>query len=438
MTQNRKSLAYILIGAAAAGVYLEVRRHERLDAAAAASASASADNPHSAPSAAPNSGAPGAAPRPPTSAVALTLAQVEQAEAVLTQGVKAGASDVHSAWALAHGLIAFGRDFRLPGGQTAVSAIGRLLVASGSPKRWAFPPGSAVAPSEPHPFLVLDVLLQVGVPLTERLTTQDGTQVSVRDLVSQALSEARVPADHGAWVDAPWLMDLTTRVGDLGAAATLRQGLASGALSQLAQDTQLIADYRGSDAAAFAPSSPLFAAKREKLGIYGHHCGGLHFMQGALQLAASARAPGAAGTPEGATPAGETLGKLRPQLELLVRRSQLEGAAYAELERATAANPDARRLILVQQLKFFGHTAETLGLARELKLYDPEQAAGKDLDNGLLTAAAHVVRVTAALTQSGAYANLEAIKRERAQTYLDLIGDGCHALRGLRRALPAL
>lgn len=434
MIQNKKNLTYILIGAAAAGVYLEVKRHERMDAEAAASASApAASSAAPAPSAAPTSSAApasaGDAPSPPQPAILLSRADVEQAQATLSEGVKAGASDVDSAWALAHGLIAFGRDFRLSGGERAVSAIGRLLVASGSPKRWSFPPGSELAPSEPHPHLVLDVLLQVGVPLSERLTTRDGSQVSLQELAEQALGQAEPPSTQEAWVDAPWLMDLTTRVGDLSAAKALRGQLAGAALAQLERDTQLVADYAGAPEAAFSPGSPLFAAKRDKRGIYGHHCGGLHFMQSALQLAANA---------DGAPPSSIASGKLQAQLALLVRRSELEAAAYAQLERATAADPSAQRLILVQQLKFFGHAAETLGLARELKLYDPTQAAAAPLEAGLLRAAQQLVRVTTALRQSGAYSDLEGIKRERPQTYLDLVGDGCHGLRGLRRALPGL
>ncbi|MGE0324628.1 MAG: hypothetical protein AB7S68_20075, partial [Polyangiaceae bacterium] len=192
-------------------------------------------------------------------------------------------------------------------------------------------------------------------------------------------------------------------------------------LRKLSEETQLIADYRGAPDQAFATGTPLYQAKRNKTQIYGHHCGGLHFMQAALSLEASINAAPAS---------------VAPELARLLQRHALERATYPALANMTQGVP-LTRLLWVQGLKFFGHTAETLGLARELKLYDPTTSEGKRLDAALRALVWDLKRVFDALEQDGAYQQLDAIKRERVQTYLDLIGDGCHAMRGLTRALPA-
>ncbi|MCB9588798.1 MAG: hypothetical protein H6718_25530 [Polyangiaceae bacterium] len=427
MNQRSKGVLYILVGAAAAGVYLEVKHHEHEGTLYGPSSSATASQSNGAtpsaspPSSATTSAATGTTSAPPPQAQELKASDVQALHDAIGDRVRKGASDAGSPWAMAHGLIAFGKDFKASDGQDAVDAIAKLLVldtgASGKPT-WQFPPGSPAAPSEPHPHLIVDVLLQVGVSPSRELTTQTGRKISLQTLIDQALRDAKDPTTEPEWIDSPWLLDLLTRTAKGKNRATR---LAPVVWEQLSKQTQLIADYRGAPERAFANGTPLFEAKRNKTQIYGHHCGGLHFMQAALSLEASVKAE-----PQG----------VAPELDRLLKRIALERSTYNALDAQTQGTP-AARLLLVQELKFFGHSAETLGLARELELYDPTTNEGKRLDAALRALAWDLKRVFDGLEQDSAYKQLDAIKSERVQTYLDLIGDGCHAMRGLKRALPA-
>lgn len=415
MNQRSKGVLYVLIGAAAAGVYLEVKRHEREGTLNGTAASQAAP--------APSVGSVGSGvPLPQTPDPAqLSRKQVQALHDALGNAVRQGASDSGSPWALAHGLIAFGKDFKASSGEDAVDAIAKRLVndrgPSGKP-HWTFPPGTPTAPSEPHPHLIVDVLLQVGVSPERELQTSDGSKITLQTLMDQALAETTNPALGSEWIDSPWFLDLLARTQK----DTERvKHVARLSWRQLREETQLIEEYRGAPDQAFARGTPLYATKRDKTLIYGHHCGGLHFMQGALSLQAAVKADSAS---------------IAPELERLRKRIALERATYNALETAAKGTPGAR-LLLVQELKFFGHGAETLGLARELGLYDPESSVGQQFDATLRALSWDLKRVFDRLQQDGAYERLEAIKDDRVQTYLDLIGDGCHAMRGLRRALEA-
>ena len=151
-------------------------------------------------------------------------------------------------------------------------------------------------------------------------------------------------------------------------------------------------------------------------------CGGLHFVQAALRAAAGS------GSVELRTRA------LR-QLALLLRRYDAERALYASSVRS---HPEARLIVSGQQLKFFGHLLETLALARELGLLDQDAALGRAVDDARQRAAADVLAVLAQLEAEHAYQRLPELGVQRPQLQLDLIGDGCHALHGLRATLPAL
>ncbi|MEZ4227743.1 MAG: hypothetical protein R3B89_01185 [Polyangiaceae bacterium] len=414
MNQRSKGVLYVLIGAAAAGVYLEVKRHER-EGTLHGTVSRAAPTPS-------GSSVGDSAPLPqPHEPAQLGREQVQALHDALGDVVRQGASDSGSPWALAHGLIAFGKDFKASNAEDAVDAIAKQLVKAEGPNgtpHWTFPPGSPAAPAEPHPHLIVDVLVQVGVSPERALTTADDSKITLQTLIDQALAEAKDPALEPEWIDSPWLLDLLARSPKQTERA---KRLARLSWLQLREETQLIEDYRGAPDQAFARGTALYAAKRDKTLIYGHHCGGLHFMQGALMLQAAVDADSASITPE---------------LERLRKRIALERATYNALEAATRGTPGAR-LLLVQELKFFGHGAETLGLARQQGLYATDNSAGQQLDATLRALTWDLKRVFDALKSDGAYAQLDAIKSEQPQTYLDLIGDGCHAMRGLQRALEA-
>jgi hypothetical protein len=127
------------------------------------------------------------------------------------------------------------------------------------------------------------------------------------------------------------------------------------------------------------------------------------------------------------------LRRVARQLGALAFRYEAERATYKSL---LASHPQHGLILRVQQLKFFGHLLETLTLARTLAVYRHDTEGGRKLDDIVRRAARDLIDVVAELDRGGVFLRLDSIKKEREQTYLDLIGDGCHAVHGLRDALP--
>jgi hypothetical protein len=347
----------------------------------------------------------------------------------LEGAVRAGAADAKNPWALAHGLIAFGPDFVASDGTKAVDAIARHAeereLAGG--KLWLFPAKAGSEPVEPHRFLMVKTLLDVGVPLGRKLVTSTGTVLTLARLVADMHRAATLPSSDADYHQIAWLTSALALEKDLDpktAAAAPGPKLAELeklVLTRLETDQRVIGNYAGPVERAFDQGSPLHLAKRDKTGIYGHSCGGLHLVQAALSSVAAV---------------GDEADRRRAskQLGLLIYRYELERTAYASL---LARHPDQGLLIRVQQLKFFGHLVETLTLAEKLGLTSPDSEGGRKIAATLRTAAGDVAQVVKELDDGGVYDRLAAIRKDREQTYLDLIGDGCHALRGLRRLLDS-
>ncbi|MBX3182252.1 MAG: hypothetical protein KIT72_09640 [Polyangiaceae bacterium] len=444
MEPRSRNFIYLLVGAACAGVYLELRRHHEagtlggpLPSASAAGVAPGASGDEAAPGASARlvglpgqegdggpgaaPGASGAMPNPPP-----TRVQAETTLRALRDAVRSDLSGPESPWALSHGLIALSSES--PAGehahtsqawQRALARIGAKLQRDGA--RWSFPRGTEVSPGEPHPHSVLATLLDVGVPKDTRLRTPSG-EVSLADWLDASLANARPPEKEAEWIDSPWLIALTLHAEGPKAEA-LRAALRAGALRHLTEATQAIADYQGPPERAFEIGGALHRAKQDKRGIFGHHCGGLHFTEAVLRLYAG---------DVSARPA------LHAALDLLMRRVQYERSLYDALARSLAVSPDAGLLIAVQRLKFYGHSAEVLGRARRLELAAPatsrELSTRLDATQALLVS--ELVRLMPELERVG-YARADALRRERPQTYLDLMGDGAHAARGLERWLTA-
>lgn len=404
----------ILAAAAAAGVYMEVQRHQH-PGLSSATASAPAV-PASAPAAAGDVPPPHAATR---AAIKSTLATLEHA-------VKAGASDAKLPWALAHGLLAFGPHFQADDGRPAVDVIASYAVRKKVDGRtlYDFPVKKGDSLVEPHDNLQVKSMLDAGVALDRKLVTADATQVTLARLVHDMQRSAQMPASDADWHQEAWTLSawaLDQRRGDKAAAkgAVDLDKLRAAALTRLEEDDQVLTAYHGDPASAFDPGSALREAKKNKTGIYGHSCGGLHLVQAVI---------------ESVMQSGDAAEKrrVRKQLGVLLFRYKAERHAYAEV---LARHPEAGLSLRVQQQKFFGHLLETLGQARTLGAYDPETEGGRRLDRTMLEAAGDLADTVKELQQGGVYERLDSIRSQREQTYLDLIGDGCHAIRGLRRTL---
>lgn len=355
---------------------------------------------------------------------AATRAEIAAIEQRLGAAVRGRAGDPKSPWALAHGMVAFGADFAASDGRPAVDVIASFaeLREHGGKKLWLFPEKKSGEPVEPHRFLLVKTLLEVDVPFDRSLVTSSGEKVTLARLVQDlraAAVEPKTDADfhHVAWQISA-LAEHARRELKAATAPPALAPLIAAALARLESDQKVVEGYAGPPEKAFDEGSPLFVAKRQKTGIYGHSCGGLHLVQ------AVASAVAVAGSEEDKK-------RLRKQLGVLLYRYELERPAYASL---LLRHPEQGLLIRLQQQKFFGHLLETLTLARSLGLTLPETEGGKRIDQTCRLAAGDTVEVAKALLDGGVYERLDSIRKEREQTYLDLVGDACHAVRGLRRA----
>jgi hypothetical protein len=262
--------------------------------------------------------------------------------------------------------------------------------------------------------------LDVGVPLDTRLKSAAGKPYTVQRLVSDLRAMQRMPETDADWHNIAWQLSALVESTPAGAEASdfLRE-LSAGALTRLEQDQRVCSEYRGGLDEAFDPGSPIRAAKQDKTGIFGHSCGGLHLVQAVISAV---------------TRFGDDKQKarLRAQLGVLIFRYESERSALLAL---LQRHPDQGLLLRVQQLKLFGHLVETLTLARKLKAYDTATEGGRKLDQTLRAAASDTARVARELSDGGVFQRLDPIRAQREQTYLDLVGDSCHAIRGLNRAL---
>lgn len=377
-----------------------------------------------------------------------TRAEAEATLEDLRAWVRAGATDPANAWAMAHGLVAFGQDLRAADGRLVIDAIVHdhaevRPASSGDQHPHRFPELSpAGLPVEPHRDLIVKTLLEVDVPLERRFSLADGSTVTLGALVADASDAFRFPEDEVdardyAWSATAALLGAARRhPGDTGA-AVVRPGSDSpprstapegergrraaredaGALTVADVAERTMAELEKAQDFLEAPmraGRPDRVEKRRQ-GIYAHSCGGLHLVQAAVLGAALTRDPA-------------LLARARHQLDLVFFRWNAERRIYRMAE---AQQPGYRWVLLIQELKFHGHALETMALARDWGVLAADGATKQKIRR----ITGDLVDTVRALAP--AYTKARAAPGTADQTYYDLIGDGCHAIRGLRRALVA-
>ena len=359
-------------------------------------------------------------PRPttPEPVAATGRAATEAAIARLTRQLTTPAGDPESPWALAHGLLAFGPEFKTRDGRSAVQVAASFAQPNDEhPPRYGFAPEQSGKPVEPHPHLIVKTFLEIGLSPALELRASDGAAISVRSLLNDLRARMHEPQSDADWYDAPWwisALELDPERDD-----RLLSHVRDAALARLEADDAVLA----SDAQEpFAPTAPMGAAKRSKSHIYGHPCGGLHFVQAILRAAS-------------ASPSPDFRARTQRQLALLLRRHTAERELYAQTLRA---HPEARLIVSGQQLKFFGHLLETLALAVRLGTAGGDPKLTAELAAAQQLATSDLLGALTQLEQERAYERLSEISAQRPQLALDLIGDGCHAVHGLRETLPSL
>lgn len=412
MKDRTRGLVVLFAAAAAAGIFMTLQQQRTAKQRTTNVGSATA-------SAAPLPSVP-----PPKAA---TRTEVETALRTFEQGVRPGASAANVPWALAHGLVAFGPEFKAADGRLAIDVIGTFAEQTevAGKKLWLFPSRKSDQLVEPHRFVQVKTLLESGVPLDRSFTTASGAKVTLARLAEDMRQAAGAPMSDEDYHDMPWLLSALVLLQKLEPKAAEKapgprlDRLAELGLARLEKDHAVVSKYLGPLDQAFDEGTALHRAKRDKKAIYGHPCGGLHLVQ-------------AAGSASTVLEDDQYRSRVRKQLGVLLFRYELERTAYAGL---LLRHPDQGLLIRVQQLKFFGHLLETLTFARELGLTEPKSEGGRRIDLAIRQIAGDLATLAFELSSGGVYERLDAIRKGREQSYLDLVGDGCHAIRGLRHAL---
>jgi hypothetical protein len=341
--------------------------------------------------------------------------EVERTAKALEVLVREGATDPKDPWALAHGIVAFGPELKASDARLAVDAIVADYVLTREEEDrtiWYFPDRTPTGkPLEPHDNLIVKVLTTSGLPLDHTFPVRGGREVTLETLLESTLATFEKPPTAHEFGRQAWTVETIFASQQPGTRLTLDEW--SPTYTELALYTmEAVTRLQEFLEAPMRQNLP-GAVEKKKQGIYAHTCGGLHLIQAALR---------------GASRVGsETLlDRAREQLDIARFRFAAERRIYRETIQQA---PKYRTLLLVQEMKFYGHILETFGLATEWGVLTPTHESRRFI---------HEVAgdlVDAVRDLESVYAEIETYRSKGSQTYYDLIGDGCHAIRGLRLAL---
>lgn len=331
------------------------------------------------------------------------------------------AGDPQNPWAVAHGLLARGGEFKLTDGRRAIDALfadwaERQDVGGLSLIR--FPKARGDVRVEPHTSLLLKALTEAGAD-PNQVVTVAGQPATLADhyratVLSSWLDPTRDHSSFASPDDIPWAVQgLAAWAPTQGLQWTASDGtsmdlraLVSFNVAILVKETAFISDAMATGA----------SFERKGQGIFRYTCGGAHVLQGASYAVAR----GFGGQAERATMAS--------QAQLAMYRFPRELAIYDD---ALARMPQHRLRLLVQRMKFVGHFLESMHKMAAMGLFTPDDAGKAELRK----AADELAAVVKTLKADGVFDTLPALRAQDEQLYLDVVGDASHAVRGLQLAL---
>ncbi len=349
------------------------------------------------------------------------MKEYDDALATLGRVVEAWDGDPDNAWAVAHGLLARGSEFRLT---TGLAALPHLFAVFAEPRQVGaitlvgFPKERAGVPAESHTDLILKNLSEIGLQPSASFPMGDGT-VTAADLYRYTVLKTflRAAENKSSFADPndmPWgLQALAAWAPPDG----LRWVATDGTPMDLDELTHFVV------AVATKESKFMFDAARagqsfERKGqpLFSYTCGGAHLVQGASY--AVARGFGAK----------DDRKFIAAQGPLLLYRLPIELAIYDDAMKTSRQHHER---LLVQRMKFLGHWLETMSKLQILGLFTPDEQQAHSVEG----AAQNLVLTVRALADLGTFERLAAIRVEEPQLYLDVVGDAAHAIRGLELAL---
>ncbi|MEE2903715.1 MAG: hypothetical protein VYC39_15420 [Myxococcota bacterium] len=321
-----------------------------------------------------------------------------------------GASNPENPWALAHGILAFGPNLKASNGRLAIDVMVEdfaQLEGKGKNRSVNFPTRTPKDhPVEPHNNLMASSLLQAGVVQTKTFKLKTGEKISMKDLVERVRMEAVLPETPKQWHDFAWTYSALLHAGAKPKSESSKN-LALNALNYVESQQAFLTEL-------MRKGQPDKVVKKKQL-IYAHTCGGLHMIQAALFGASLLRDP-------------KVNARAQTQLETILFRWKAERSIYRNMKRQY---PMYSLLLQAQELKFYGHLLETLSQSQRMGIY-PVNDNSRAIVKGIIQDLVSTIDDLAVN-----YLDLESVKNVKKQVYYDLIGDGCHAIRGLRESLMA-
>lgn len=337
----------------------------------------------------------------------------------LSERIEAASKNPKEPWVLAHGLLAFGKDLKTTKkGKLAVDVIVHDFVEAheldGKLAYYSFPTKKGDIPVEPHNNLMIKSMLSAGVPLDHRFPLKNGKSVTLDRLVADAERVFVMPVADRDWKNFAWTFDafLMAR-GDRG---YVQAGDKKIDLKELALRTISRVEAEQAFLVEYLEENRPDKVKKRKQAIFGHTCGGLHLIQAGIHAA-------------GYLKDANVTRMMQKQLAIVLFRWDAERRIYRDFLAKT--EPAYAMLILIQELKFYGHLLETLAMAKTAGLVEADSRMQLE-----------VARIAGDLVDTAArieplYDKMDELKKVRRQSYYDLVGDAAHAIRGLRWSLDA-
>jgi hypothetical protein len=304
-------------------------------------------------------------------------------------------------WALVHAIRGVGQSCRL-NGESAVSYVLRtcVRVQEVNARRYLYIPATI----EVHSNMFLKTFLEAGVPLSERFAC-GGRVVQLHDLGEGAKALFRFDPSTVDRDDLAWSLIAFAELGAQAWDNAYGERIALPAVAGFGW--QVLEE-------ATRELQPYMAARQplpQKLPIHRMTCGGTHLCYSLLVAAKHGYLPAA----------GEE--GLQELVRMLLYRLEADPALIERYYRDIPVAPGVELFRAGAKLKVLGHLLECLGYAQVQGLWQPGTT-----ERTRLAQAAQELRSLLAYVMT---LDLAAIRRRHAQVVQQVIGDTCHAFRGL-------
>lgn len=325
--------------------------------------------------------------------------------------LRAEGLNVERPWVLQHALLALGPTTTLADGRPALDAlIARWARSEGG--EVTFPREQGGGPVEPHRDLILKTAVELDLPPTHPIEVAGGA-TTLAALYRSRVAHLAPTADGiggTTWNDAAWSLHAVASWTPPHATWTTAEGAAVGIDSLSSALVRRLAAETAAIRASRASGMPMV---KDKQGIFAYTCGGAHLLQAAMAATAAGH--------------GMEVDRATVVEEIATNRWRL-GQELAMIDGLLAEHPEHATILLVQRMKFLGHWLEGAHRAGASGLVSADDPMRDEVTGAQRELVATVQRLVAA----GVFDRLDEVKAQRSQTWLDLLGDGAHALHALR------